>query len=72
MVVLSIMLLLGCEHKQTSDDYKDKYDNLQTQAIKECSDHGQKYVQHFTRDLVTWECLCVTENPLMFHTIVLK
>jgi len=72
ILTLALLLLIGCEYKYTIDEYKLKYLEMKPRAELLCDTYGQKYLEHHTKDFLTWETMCITENPLKIHHKVIE
>ena len=70
IMLILVMLFIGCQSKQSSEEFITQRINLEEIATKTCADHGQKYILHTTPDLVEWKTLCYQESP--FRTFYYK
>jgi len=72
IVTLVLLLLMGCTYKETEKSYAKKYVQLRESAVSDCESHGQKYVNHYTTNLKSWEVQCVQTSPFRVFTRELK
>jgi len=68
IVCFLLMLLLGCEHKETVKSYTERRLSLQDGAVKLCTERGQHYLMHYTADLSEWEVICIQKSPFRAFT----